>query len=106
MSRRIRGFLVKATMRAAVKTKPAFGSIEIKRVNVPRIASDEVLVELRIASICGTDMHIYEWDAWSQKRIQTPLVQGHEWAGEVAEVGGAGAGAEEGGDGGGGGASA
>ena len=89
MSRRIRGFLVKATMRAAIKTKPAFGSIEIKRVNVPRIASDEVLVELRIASICGTDMHIYEWDAWSQKRIKTPLVQGHEWAGEVAEVGSA-----------------
>ncbi len=76
-------------MRAAVKTKPAFGSIEVKKVDIPQIAPDEVLVKLKIASICGTDMHIYEWDAWSQKRIKTPLVQGHEWAGEIAEVGSA-----------------
>src|SRR3989304_2309054 len=40
-------------------------------------------------SICGTDMHIYEWDAWSQKRIKMPLIQGHEWAGEVVELGSA-----------------
>ena len=76
-------------MRAAVKTKPAFGSIEVKRVAIPPLPPDEVLVKLRISSICGTDMHIYEWDAWSQKRIKTPLVQGHEWAGEVVERGSA-----------------
>ena len=80
---------MKGKMRAAVKTKPAFGSIEVKKVDIPQIAPDEVLVKLKIASICGTDMHIYEWDAWSQKRIKTPLIQGHEWAGEVAEVGSA-----------------
>ncbi len=74
-------------MRAAVKTKPAFGSIELKTTDVPRIAPDEVLVKVKISSICGTDMHIYEWDAWSQTRIKTPLIQGHEWAGEVVEVG-------------------
>lgn len=76
-------------MRAAVKTKPAFGCIEVKRVDIPQIAPDEALVKIRIASICGTDMHIYEWDAWSQKRIKTPLIQGHEWAAEVVEVGSA-----------------
>src|SRR3972149_6693288 len=80
---------MKGTMRAAVKTKAAFGSIEVKKVDIPKIAPDEVLVKLKIASICGTDMHIYEWDAWSQKRIKTPLIQGHEWAGEGAEVGSA-----------------
>jgi len=76
-------------MRAAVKTKPAFGSIEIKKVDIPQIKPDEVLVKMKIASICGTDMHIYEWDPWSQNRIKTPLIQGHEWAAEVAEVGSA-----------------
>jgi threonine 3-dehydrogenase len=80
---------VKGKMRAAVKTKPAFGSIEIKKVDIPQIKPDEVLVKLKIASICGTDMHIYEWDPWSQNRIKTPLIQGHEWAAEVAEVGSA-----------------
>jgi len=80
---------MKGKMRAAVKTKPAFGSIEIRKVDIPQPAPDEVLVKLRISSICGTDMHIYEWDAWSQKRIKTPLIQGHEWAGEVVEVGSA-----------------
>lgn len=76
-------------MRAAVKTRSAFGSIELQQVEIPVPAPDEVLVKLKIASICGTDMHIYEWDAWSQKRIRTPLIQGHEWAGEVVEVGAA-----------------
>lgn len=76
-------------MRAAVKTNSAFGGIEIQHLDVPNVAPEEVLVKLRISSICGTDMHIYEWDAWSQKRIKPPLIQGHEWAGEIAELGSA-----------------
>lgn len=78
---------MKGEMKAAVKTKSAFGSMEIKQVGIPSIRPDEVLVEVKISSICGTDVHIYEWDEWSQSRIKTPLIQGHEWAGEVAAVG-------------------
>ena len=78
---------MKGKMRAAVKTKPAFGSIELKEVDIPKLKDDEVLVRMKIASICGTDMHIYEWDDWSKRRIKTPLIQGHEWAAEVVEVG-------------------
>jgi threonine 3-dehydrogenase len=46
-----------------------------------------VLVQVKAASICGTDMHIYEWDAWAQSRVRTPRIFGHEFAGEVVEVG-------------------
>src|SRR3989304_7254986 len=80
---------MKGKMRAAVKTKPAFGSIEINKVGIPQIKPDDGLGKMKIVSICGTDMHIYEWDPWSQNRIKTPLIQGDEWAAEVAEVGSA-----------------
>lgn len=75
------------TMKAVVTTKPQSKSLEYKDVPVPEPAAGEVLVKLKIASICGTDLHIYKWDPWAQKRIKTPLVQGHEWAGEVAQLG-------------------
>lgn len=75
------------TMKAAVKVKAAPDSTEVKQVPVPEITDDEVLMRVKIASICGTDVHIYEWDAWSQGRIKVPLIQGHEMAGEVEEVG-------------------
>jgi len=44
-------------------------------------------VEVKAASICGTDLHIYEWDVWAQNRVKTPRIFGHEFAGEVVEVG-------------------
>ncbi len=53
----------------------------------PRPAPDEVLVEVETASVCGTDLHIYGWDEWSQGRIQPPLTLGHEFAGTVVETG-------------------
>lgn len=74
-------------MKAAVKLKPAPKATEIQRVAVPKIASDEVLIRVKISSICGTDVHIYDWDEWAAARIKTPLIQGHEFAGEIAEVG-------------------
>jgi threonine 3-dehydrogenase len=46
-----------------------------------------VLVKVKVASICGTDLHIYDWDAWAQKRIHPPLIPGHEFCGHVAAVG-------------------
>jgi len=74
-------------MKAAVKEKSAFGSTSIKKIPIPAPLPDEVLMRTRISSICGTDVHIYDWDAWSQKRIKTPLIQGHEFAGEVEAIG-------------------
>lgn len=54
---------------------------------MPAPRDDEVLVRVEAASICGTDLHIFRWDAWSQQRIRPPLTLGHELAGTVAEVG-------------------
>lgn len=74
-------------MKAAVKLKPAPGSTEVQSVPIPEPRADEVLLRIRIASICGTDLHIYEWDEWAQNRIKTPLIQGHEFAGDIERVG-------------------
>ncbi|MCI0656667.1 MAG: L-threonine 3-dehydrogenase [Acidobacteria bacterium] len=73
-------------MGAVVKTHPAAGA-EWKQVPIPRVGDEEILIEVKAASICGTDLHIYEWDEWASKRIRTPQVMGHETAGDVVEVG-------------------
>jgi len=78
-------------MKAVVKTRPK-GGAEFIEVNVPRISQDQVLVKVRATSICGTDVHIYKWDPWSEGRIgrkKLPQILGHEVAGEVVEVGSA-----------------
>ncbi len=54
---------------------------------VPEIGPTDVLVKIRKTSICGTDVHIYKWDAWSQKAVPVPMITGHEWMGEVAAMG-------------------
>ena len=74
-------------MRAAVKTRPAPGSTDVKRVPRPTIGRTEALVRVKIASVCGTDLHIFDWDEWSQHRIRPPLIQGHEMAGVVDRIG-------------------
>src|SRR5712671_8100707 len=74
------------TMLAVVKAEAAPGA-EIRQVKIPVIGRTDVLVKVKVASICGTDLHIYEWDAWAQKRIHPPLVPGHEFCGTVAAVG-------------------
>jgi len=56
-------------------------------VPIPTIAPDEVLIQPLKTSICGTDIHIYKWDAWAQKTVPTPLVIGHEFMGKVVEIG-------------------
>jgi threonine 3-dehydrogenase len=73
-------------MRAMVKTKAAPG-LEMQLVDIPSIGPRDVLVRVRAASICGTDLHIWNWDAWSQGRIKPPVITGHEFGGEVVEVG-------------------
>ncbi len=61
--------------------------LRLDEVPVPAPAADEVLVEVETASVCGTDLHIYSWDEWSQGRIVPPLTLGHEFAGTVVETG-------------------
>src|SRR5437660_6605726 len=73
-------------MKAALKVEAAPGAT-IALVDIPQISPRDVLVEVKVASICGTDLHIYEWDAWAQKRIHPPLVPGHEFCGTVAAIG-------------------
>lgn len=73
-------------MKALVKkySKPG---LWMEDVPVPDFADDEVLVKTRKVSICGTDLHIYSWDAWAQKTIPVPMVIGHEFVGEIAALG-------------------
>ena len=73
-------------MLALRKAAPERG-LRLEEVPVPAPAADEVLVEVETASVCGTDLHIYGWDEWSQGRIHPPLTLGHEFAGTVTEVG-------------------
>ena len=73
-------------MKALVKPAAERGLV-LRDVPEPRIRDDEVLIRVRFAGVCGTDVHIYEWDAWAQSRCRPPIIGGHEIAGEVVEVG-------------------
>ncbi len=75
-----------ATMLAVVKPEAAPGA-EIREVKIPAYGRTDVLVKVKVASICGTDLHIYEWDRWAQGRIHPPLIPGHEFCGEVVAFG-------------------
>ena len=75
-----------ATMKALRKMRPA-GGAQIESVSIPTIGLNEVLVRVRAASICGTDLHIYGWDRWSASRIKPPLTFGHEFCGVVENTG-------------------
>lgn len=71
---------------ALVKTGPRPG-LELTEVPEPRPGPGDVLVKVLCTGVCGTDLHIQAWDAWAQRTVRTPLVLGHEFAGEVVEVG-------------------
>src|SRR5205085_2322191 len=73
-------------MLAVVKPKAAPGA-EIREVKIPGFGRSDVLVKVHVASICGTDLHIYEWDRWAANRIHPPLIPGHEFCGEVVAYG-------------------
>ena len=75
-----------STMHAVVKAKAAPG-IEMQEVPVPSPGPGQVLVKVQAASVCGTDLHIFNWDPWAQGRIHPPLIPGHEFAGVVAGKG-------------------
>ena len=74
------------SMLAVVKPEPKPGA-EIREVKIPAFGRTDVLVKVKVASICGTDLHIYEWDRWAANRIHPPLIPGHEFCGEVVAYG-------------------
>ena len=78
--------MARKKMLAVVKAARAYGC-ELREVEVPRPGPGEALVRTLACSICGTDKHIYRWGAWAEKRLKTPLIFGHECAGEVVETG-------------------
>lgn len=75
-------------MRALVKSKPEVG-LWMENVPVPEVGANDVLIRVRKSAICGTDVHIWNWDHWAQKTIPVPMVVGHEFVGEIAEIGSA-----------------
>lgn len=73
-------------MRALVKTGGRPG-LELVDVDVPEVGSDDVLIRVERMAICGTDLHIYEWNDWARGAVPTPLTIGHEFMGTIAAVG-------------------
>lgn len=73
-------------MKAIQKPGPQSGAVLID-APIPEPGKKDVLVKVRATSICGTDVHIFNWDEWAQKRIKAPMIFGHEFTGEVVEVG-------------------
>jgi threonine 3-dehydrogenase len=73
-------------MKALVKEQPGEGLV-LTDVGVPEYGINDVLIKISKTSICGTDVHIYNWDQWAQKTIKPPMVIGHEFVGIVAEIG-------------------
>jgi threonine 3-dehydrogenase len=74
------------TMKALVKKSPEKG-IWMENVPKPKIGVNDVLVKIKKTSICGTDLHIYEWDRWAQRTIKPPMIIGHEYVGTVVDMG-------------------
>jgi threonine 3-dehydrogenase len=73
-------------LKALVKSKREPG-LWLEDVETPKVGINDVLIRVHRTGICGTDLHIYQWDDWAQKTIPVPMVIGHEFVGEIAEVG-------------------
>jgi len=73
-------------MKALVKKSPEVG-LWMADVPMPAVGDNDLLIKVKKTAICGTDVHIYKWDAWSQRTIKTPMTIGHEFVGEIVEMG-------------------
>lgn len=73
-------------MRALAKTQPAAG-LELVDVPKPAIGHNDILIRIRKTAICGTDIHIWKWDEWAARTIPVPMHVGHEYVGEIVEIG-------------------
>jgi len=74
------------TMKALVKSKPERG-LWMEEVEIPKVGVNDILIKVTKSAICGTDLHIYRWDEWSQKTIKIGQTIGHEYVGTVADMG-------------------
>ena len=75
-------------MKALVKARPEPG-LWMEEVPVPEVGPNDVLIKVRTSAICGTDVHIYNWDQWASATVPVPMVVGHEFVGEIADLGAA-----------------
>ncbi len=75
------------TMKGIYKSKPEPGAEFRVDLPIPEVKENEVLIKVRATAICGTDMHIYPWGEWAAARLPLPMVFGHEFAGDIVEVG-------------------
>ena len=73
-------------MKALSKSEPKEG-LWMTRAPVPEIGPDDVLIKIHKTGICGTDIHIWNWDDWASKTVPVPMITGHEFAGEIVELG-------------------
>jgi len=73
-------------MKALVKTRPEPG-LWLEEVPQPEAGANEVLIRVRKTGICGTDLHLYNWDDWAQRNLRTPRIIGHEFVGEIVALG-------------------
>jgi threonine 3-dehydrogenase len=73
-------------MKALVKAKPEAG-LSYEDVPVPAIGRGDVLIKVLRTGICGTDLHIYSWDAWAKANVPVPVIVGHEFVGQIVEIG-------------------
>jgi len=73
-------------MKALVKRHAKEG-LWLEDMSEPEVGNNDVLVKIKKTAICGTDIHIYNWDEWAQKTIPIPMITGHEYAGEIVELG-------------------
>ena len=73
-------------MKSLVKSKPEIG-IWLESVDKPTIGHNDVLIKVKKTAICGTDIHIFNWDDWAQKTIPVPMTVGHEFSGKIVEIG-------------------
>ncbi len=74
------------SMKAIVKPRAAAG-LEMREVPIPTIGPAQVLIKIRAVSICGSDLHILNWDPWAAGRVKPPFIVGHELCGDIVEVG-------------------
>src|ERR1700730_8225042 len=81
-----RHIAMSTTMRAVFKTRAGKG-LEMRQTPIPAVGPEDVLIKVKATSICGTDLHIYNWDPWAAGRRKPPVVVGHELCGEVVERG-------------------
>jgi threonine 3-dehydrogenase len=73
-------------MKALVKKAPGTG-LDLREVPMPKVGGNDLLIRVTKAAICGTDLHIWNWDDWSQRTLRPPLITGHEFVGRIVEMG-------------------